>query len=174
MATKQSETRVERTSTKRKRGSQKLAKRPTQSSPITIGGGGSVKLKFDEDHYRPGAIGGFINARDELTTVLITNEDNDLIHNLYRLVEGKNCTVIIFCEYRNVDSIIKIQSRPGGPLVIDFDQGEFPYDRGRDHRYNGNRKIKKPVIVLDNDSGVVTTHAVPTNGKCGIFAINRL
>jgi hypothetical protein len=152
--------------TKPQRGVRRL-----QSSPITVGGG-SVKLKFDEDYYRPGAVGGFI-AVDELITVLILDENNDLLHNLYQFVEGKNCTVKIHCKYRGQDRTIEIDSKPGGPLVVRFDVEEFPHDSVRRSRYNGRRKITDPVQVVNNDTDAIDDFPVPRNGKCGIIALNR-
>lgn len=163
-----------RKSAKRKSAHKNRVRPPLQSSPITIGGGSSVKLRFNEDWYRPGTVGGFINASDELSTVLILDEDNELLHNLFQEVEGENCTVKVHCKYRGQDSTIEIDSAPGGPLVVRFDLDQYPYDRNRKARYNGNRKIKDPVEVLNKTTNTTTSFAVPRNGKCGIVALNKM
>jgi hypothetical protein len=161
-------------SAKRKSTHNDRVRPPRQSSPITIGGGGSVKLRFNEDWYRPGVAGGFLNASDELSTVLILDEDNELLHNLFREVERQNCTVIVHCKYRGQDSTIEIDSAPGGPLAVRFDLDQYPYDRIRKARYNGNRKIKDPVEVVNKTTNTTTSFAVPSNGKCAILLIDQL
>ncbi len=143
-----------------------------QSSPITIGGGGSVKLKFDQGRYQPNANGDYVNAQDELITVLVVDETFEL-QNFYGDVEGKDCTVKIVCRYRGQEGIIQLHSRPRGPLVIQFDQSRFPYDNRRRHWYSGNLKIEEMTIV-DHATNTSSAASIPRNGKCGIFAINRL
>lgn len=153
--------------------------RAKQSSPITIGGGGSVKLKFDENYYSPGTVGNFFKSGDELTTVLIINEEHDVLHNLYPVVEGKNCTVTVHCKYRGTNSKIEIDSRPAvgaqpNQIQIRFIAGDFPYDNVKKLRYNGQRKITDPLEVRNNDTNTSTSYPVPRNGKVGIVAINKL
>lgn len=155
-----------------KTGVEKPDRRILQSSPITIGGGGSVKLKFDQGRYPLNANGEHSSEHDELITVLVADEDFEL-QNFYGVVEGKDCTVKIVCRFRGQEGIIKLHSRPGGPLVIDFDELDFPYDTGLGHWYSGNLKIEEMSIV-DNTTHGSTFANIPQNGKCGIFAINLL
>ena len=160
----------------RRRKSQQV--RILQSSPITIGGGGSVKVVFDMSYYARVAAGTFLKMGDELTTVLILNEDHDLLHNIYQVVEGKDCTVTIQCKYQAERGTIVIRSRPPvgqvpSRIEVAFDEAIFPYDAGRRRHYNGGLKITDPVVARNNVTGDVTTYPVPSNGKCGIVALNK-
>jgi hypothetical protein len=131
---KKPKTSAAKTTIKKESAIKKGGRKFLQSSPITIGGGSSVKLRFNEDWYRPGFAGGFLNASDELTTVLILDEDNEVLHNLFREVEGKNCTVKVHCKYRGQNSSIEIDSAPGGPLVVRFDLAQYPYNLNKKWR----------------------------------------
>jgi hypothetical protein len=147
-----------------------------QSSPITVGGGGSVGLDFDETYYK-----NIPNTNKFVST------NGDKIHKLWIIdkhgtmvdcpLPQANCTITIHSkEPGGPDSALTIN---GSPLGVEFVKSEYPLEypeQGSDKKIhlNKKRKITDRIEIRDNGSGVTTYCKVPTGGSCTIIAVNTL
>ena len=126
-----------------------------QTSPITVGGGGSVGIAFDETHYHRVSKGVYRNDTDELVTTLIAHQNGNQLRNFVKEIKGKNCTVKISCvDAGGVDTPpITIESRRHGPLIASFDEDAYtkaPKDPNYPNQvyfYNGDRHVKSVVVT---------------------------
>lgn len=146
-----------------------------QSSPITVGGGGSVGVDFSETYYKK------VPQTDKYV-----NTSNDTIHKLWIIdkhgtmtdcpLPRPNCTIKIHAKHQSVDSPIEIY---GAPMGLKFAGSEYPLDlpepgSTKKIHLNKNRKITDRIEITDNATGAVTYCDVPTNGQCTIIAVNTL
>lgn len=146
-----------------------------QSSPITVGGGGSVGIDFDENYYK------LVPQTEKYSNIT-----GDTIHKLWVIdkhgtmtdckLPRADCTVTIHAKYQNVDSAITIY---GAPMGVKFAALEYPSEEpepgsAKKIHHNKNRKITDRIEVRDNDTGKLTYCNVPTGGQCTIIAVNRL
>lgn len=53
-----------------------------QTSPITVGGGGSVGIGFDTNHYKVETAGVYSHPTDELLTTLVAHQNGRPLRNL--------------------------------------------------------------------------------------------
>ena len=143
-----------------------------QSSPITIGGGGSVGIDFSSIHYttRVGKA-GFSHTEDTLHRLWLIDKYGAL-KNI--TPEHEDCVVKVQCKKGSKWSEITITGRP---LTIDFDTGEFPKkkpdDGAKELHHNKKYKIVK-IEVLDNVTHKTIPYEPPTKGKCTIVVVNSL
>jgi hypothetical protein len=149
-----------------------------EGSPILIGGG-SVNIDFNQSHFAPvgGSPGSFSHATDSIDTILVTDADKLLHSNLLGAVKGKNCTVRIHTRIGTTAlSDIVIRSRPGGPMTLTFDLGQFRAHATDPRRpfFSGERKLTDSIEVTDNDTGLTTSVVIPTAGDCQITVIDVL
>jgi hypothetical protein len=120
-----------------------------QTSPITVGGGGSVGLAFDMAHYTKISKGLYRNDDDELITTLVTHQNGKLLKNFVKEIKGKTCTVKISCvDAAGADGPpITIDSHRHGPLVGKFDEDTYTYVANDDLFYNKNLSVKRVTVT---------------------------
>lgn len=139
-----------------------------QSSPITIGGGGSVGIDFDDQYYREGAPGQFVASRDTIHRLWLIDKHG----GLQNITPGsENCQVTIQCKRRGKTTNVIVQ---GTPLGISFERDEFADRRARKRRpafLNVNHKIQKLEITV---GGVTKPIELPSDKKCTIVVVNTL
>lgn len=131
-----------------------------QSSPITVGGGGSVGIDF----------------KDPIS--------GDFLHKLWLIdkygaleditpTPTEKCVVKILCKKGTKERTITIT---GKPLSIDFDPVEFK--RGKPP--GGKKEIhhNKDYKIVKIEAGVIgqplTAYDAPTEGKCTVVVVNSL
>ncbi len=146
--------------------------RIVQTSPITIGGG-SVSIDFDHGYYTP-AGGRFTHPTDQLESVWVYRSGSRLKWDLLRFVFGKDCLVTIHTKLVQAVSDIVIRSRPGGPLSIEFDIGEFPLEAaGNRVHSNDRRNLVDAIEVVDRSDNSKATFSIPTGGFIQIVNLAR-
>jgi len=135
-----------------------------QTSPITVGGGGSVGIGFDRSHYSKVSDGQYRNATDELITTAVVHQNGKLLKNFVKEIKGKTCRVTISAvDASGSDSPIKIASDRHGPLVVQFDENDFPYDSTQGLFYN---KVERHVTsVVVKSGGKTYTYNMPDGWK---------
>lgn len=143
--------------------------RKRQTSPITIGGGGSVGIGFDDTHYERINPGEFSHLTDELITTFVTHQSGATLRNFVREIKGKTCKVRLTClDSRGGDSPIVIESRRRGPLLLRFSEYDYPYDAAKEVHYNRvERKVTKVVVT---SGGNTYPFDVPADWKGVILA----
>jgi hypothetical protein len=124
-----------------------------QTSPITVGGGGSVGIGFDTSHYQVETAGVYSHPTDELITTLVAHQNGKPLKNFVNQIKGKICRVKISClDSAGNDSPIEIESRRRGPLVLRFNESHFPYDSTRGVFYSASRKVSEIVVTSPGHS----------------------
>jgi hypothetical protein len=124
-----------------------------QTSPITVGGGGSVGIGFDTSHYQVETAGVYSHPTDELLTTLVSHQNGRPLRNFVNEVKGKICRVKISClDSAGNDSPIEIESRRRGPLVIRFNESHFPYVSAQGVFYSASRKVSAVVVTSGGHS----------------------
>ena len=166
-----------------KRKPAKRSKRPRrirdgEGSPITVGGGGSVGIDFDENYYKliP-SIETYINGKGDTIHKLFVIDKHGRITDC--ALPQANCTITIHSKKGNDDSAIQIF---GDPLGVKFAGAEYvledPEDptggTGKKIHHNKDRKITG-IDILDNSHPNIppTPVNVPADGKCTIIAVNE-
>lgn len=145
-----------------------------QTSPITIGGGGSVSIDFDHAYYANRGGGTFANATDEIDTVWVYDENKELKWELHSFVFGKDCTVTIHTKVSGRLSDIVVRSKPAGPLSVELDTTEFPLSAASARRhFHANRKVVDSLEIVDNGDLSKATFSIPSGGKCDVHIVNR-
>ena len=143
-----------------------------QTSPIIIGGGGSVGIDFDRDWYKYDPVQKrFSNATDILHKLWLVDK-----YGARKDITPKDleCTVTINCGKANgKEYYIKIY---GKPLGIEFDTGHFQYGyppEGEKQIYHHPKRKILNITVYDSVSGEVP-YKPPTKGKCSIVVVDKL
>lgn len=142
------------------KGAAQKSPRPLQSSPITVGGGGSVGIDF-----KTAIPGDFLH---KLWLI-------DKYGALEDITPGDiNCKIIIHCKKGNSPSEITIT---GNPLAIKFTKANFPKKRPDDGKKEIHHNLKYKIVkieVRDKDGGLISSHDAPTKGKCTLVVVNSL
>lgn len=113
-----------------------------ETSPIIVGGGGSVGLDFNETHYRRNATNLFISPSDKLVSCHVIHQNGKLLRNFFPEIDGHQSAVIITCEKSTGGTVvIRVTGGPSGPLAISFDETALPFDAGRQLRYGADLKV---------------------------------
>ncbi|MFN2491706.1 MAG: hypothetical protein ABR501_02340 [Pyrinomonadaceae bacterium] len=150
-----------------------------QSSPITIGGGGSVGIHFNSNYYK----------RIPHTN-LFKNTVGDMLHKLWvtdrfganrdRTPASSRCRIVMHCErfdasgnpIPDTDSPITLYGRP---LAIEFNPDDYPYGiptGGQDPiYYHADRKITRDIEVWLG-SVAQPSFPPPTGGTFSIKVVN--
>ena len=153
-----------------------------QTSPVTIGGGGSVGICFDLNHYKPQATGGartrFV-SQDRIEKLRIIDKFGG---SSDRTPSTVNCRIVVHCEdfddlgnpLPNSDSPIVIF---GNPLVVELNTADFQFgvpDGSINSMYfKLRRKLTGTVDVFENGAAQPTArHPVPAGGVCTIDVLN--
>ncbi len=167
--------------------SDELAVTIQQSSPITIGGGGSVGVGFDLSHYirvpsAPGQRTKFENrVNDQLLKLRIIDKFGDAPD---RTPSDVNCRIVVHCEdfddqgnvKPNSDSPVTIH---GNPLAVEIKVEDYSYGTPiggtREMFYSATRRITGAVDIFEGTATTPTIqYPVPTGGKCTVDVLNRL
>ncbi len=146
-----------------------------QSSPITIGGGGSVGLDFDASHYQQNGGGSFASSQDRLSNCDVVHQNGKLLRNFHPEMDGKQCVVVIRCRdtITNEFSDIRIVGGPSGPLGIGFTELDFPPGAANQPlRFSATRKVVW-VQVTNSVTGVSTDPFNVPDGWAGTIRINN-
>jgi hypothetical protein len=141
-----------------------------QSSPITVGGGGSVGIDFSQKFIESGA-NKFSRVQDSLHKLWLIDKYGGL-ENITPST-GK-CVVKIDCKKGGKTSTITII---GNPLSITFDVGEFKKGKpkGGNKEIYHHMKYKIAAITVDDEAANITkVYQAPTKGKCTIVVVNSL
>ena len=158
-----------------------------QTSPITVGGGGSVGVNFDSEDYlpdssTPGSLKNFVSVNGDLIEKLRLIDKFGSAPD--RTPSTVDCRIVIHCEkvdpkgniVPNSDSPITIH---GSPLSVEFNVDDYPLTvpPGGTHplHYAKERKITQTVDVFEDaatdDPTVRLT--VPTQGICTVDVLNN-
>jgi subtilisin family serine protease len=136
-----------------------------QTSPITVGGGGSVGLDFDKSHYKQNGSGSFVSPQDRLTTCDVVHQNGKLLRNFYPEINGNQCVVIISCRdsATGILSEIRIAGGPSGQLAVGFPPADFPPGvANQPEHYSATRKVLS-VNVQNVLTGATALYDVPAD-----------
>jgi len=153
-----------------------------QTSPITIGGGGSVGICFNLNHYIPQATGGartrFVST-DRIEKLRIIDKFGGSSDNT---PSTEDCRIVVHCEdfddqgnpIPNSDSPIVIF---GNPLTVELNTADFqfgiPNGSQTQMYFQLRRKITGTVDVFEGAATQPTAqHAVPAGGVCTVDVLN--
>lgn len=154
-----------------------------QTSPITVGGGGSVGVCFNLNHYVPQAIQGSTRTKfvstDRIEKLRLIDKFGGQVDKTPATV---NCRIVVHTELLNAqgtpipnsDSPIVIY---GSPLAVELNTVDWEYGipTGSENAmyFKLLRKITGTVDVFD---GAATQpgaqHPVPTGGVCTVDVLN--
>jgi hypothetical protein len=132
-----------------------------QASPITVGGGGSVTIDFDHGWYKknnPKKPKQYWNPHDLIEKLWIMDENN---HKESYPQVTTTSTITIHCvndHNSSDDSPIVVTA---SPLGVEFDDGEYPFDKKKKVHYCSYRKITKVMVCGD-----LNPIFEAKNGKC--------
>jgi subtilisin family serine protease len=149
--------------------------RKLQTSPITIGGGGSVGLDFDNVRYQQTGSGTFISPQEKLVGCDVVHQSGKLLRNFHTEIDGNQCAVTVGCvdTITSLPSSIRIVGGPSGPLAINFTEDDFrPGAADQPRRFSATHKVisvKVRNLVTDLETGSFT---VPPDWK-GTIRINN-
>jgi hypothetical protein len=144
-----------------------------QTSPILVGGGGSVGIDFDSGWFTYDSV-----------TKRFSNKD-DALHKLWLVdkygarqditPKNEDCVVTINCGKSSGKTYyVTIY---GKPLGIEFDTTHFqfgyPPEGVKKIYHHPKRKISK-ITVHDNVVPSDTEYEPPTKGKCSIIVVDKL
>jgi len=143
-----------------------------QTSPILVGGGGSVGIDFDEGWYPFDPVTKrFFNKDDTLHKLWLV----DKYGSRQDITPHEDCTVTINCGKSSGKTYYVTIF--GKPLGIEFDTSHFQlgYPPGgvKKIHYHLKRKISK-ITVHDNVAQTNTEYEPPTKGKCSIIVVDKL
>jgi hypothetical protein len=143
-----------------------------QTSPIIVGGGGSVGIDFKASEYHGDpTVGQFTRPNDTLHKLWLI----DKYGGLYNITPAGNekCTITILCRRRRRhETTIVIE---GDPLKVKFDPGEFRYDyppEGSKKIYHNTKHKIVDISVYDKVSHQTQHHTPPTKGKCTLVVVD--
>ncbi len=149
-----------------------------QASPITIGGGGSVWIRFDPKYYKPvpGNPNKFVNNKKD--TLHKWRMAQSLMPPEWKAVPDPRCRIVIHCidpRGTPVDSPVTIL---GSPMGIEFaDVKQFPFrDVGGLGKvwYSENRKIQGKIEFWLEGATSPELEDAPANGICLIDLMDKL
>ncbi|MDQ1639077.1 MAG: hypothetical protein QOF62_2416 [Pyrinomonadaceae bacterium] len=141
-----------------------------QTSPITVGGGGSVAISFNHKHYT-GGNGRYSNAGDEVMIGQIFDKNAVLKWEISPFVKGINCKVTIHTTRKNgaAASDIIIRSNPRVSFGIKFDETIFPLSANDEQlHYQEDRKIVGAIEILNIGTNLTATLTPPSAGVCTV------
>lgn len=144
-----------------------------QTSPIIVGGGGSVGIDFDRDWYKYDDVKKrFVNERDALHKLWLVDKYGA---RLDITPANEDCIVTVNCGKSSGKTYyIKIY---GKPLGVEFDTDHFkfviPPEGVKKIYHHAKRKISK-ISVHDNVAGTDKDYDPPTKGKCSIVVVDKL
>jgi len=153
-----------------------------QTSPITIGGGGSVGICFDLNHFKAQSTGGartrFVSS-DRIEKLRIIDKFGGAID---RTPSTVNCQIVVHTSdfdaqgnpIPNSDSPIIVT---GNPLVVELNTADYPFgvpDGSLSAMFFMlRRKITGTVDVFENGATQPTAqHPLPTGGVCTVDVLN--
>lgn len=142
-----------------------------QTSPIIVGGGGSVGIDFDSGSYPvAGSKGKFVRPNDTLHKLWLI----DKYGGLKNITPGGNekCTITILCRRRGRETRIVIQ---GDPLGVEFELSEFRYDYppdGDKKIYHNTKHKIVDISVYDQVSHQTQHHPPSTKGRCTLVVVD--
>lgn len=146
-----------------------------QTSPITIGGGGSVGLDFDSNHYAPVGSGIFTSSQDRLSGCHVLHQNGKQLRNFTPEIEGNHlCEIMVECRQTisNAPTFIRVVGGPSGPLGVNFTEADLPLGTATQPRhYGANLKVVR-VIVTNLLTGFPAAFAVPDDWA-GIIQIDN-
>lgn len=144
-----------------------------ETSPIIVGGGGSVGLDFNDTHYRRNATNLFISPSDKLVSCHVIHQNGKLLRNFFPEIDGHQSAVIITCENSaGGTTVIRVTGGPSGPLAISFDESVLPFDVGRQLRYAATLKVLS-VKVEDVLTGTGPPAFPVPEGWAGIIKVDN-
>ena len=146
-----------------------------QSSPITIGGGGSVGLDFDATRYRQNGSGSFVSPEETLSNCDVVHQNGKLLRNFHPEIDGQQCVVIIKCRDTSTGTFsdIRIAGGPSGPLGIGFIEEHFPPGvASQPRRFSERRKVVS-VEVTNSVTGATTGPFNVGDDWAGTIRINN-
>jgi subtilisin family serine protease len=149
--------------------------RKRQTSPITIGGGGSVGLDFDKTHYKLTGPGEYVSTQDKLTTCQVMHQSGKMLRNFHNEIDGKQCRIKIRClNTATGESEIVIAGAPSGPLGIRLSETAFPPATGDlPAHYSNHPDVKVQSITVENIlGGAPSTYSLPLGWKGTIVVDN--
>jgi hypothetical protein len=157
-----------------------------QTSPITVGGGGSVGVNFIANDYLP-------KSEDPNGFTRFVSVKGDTIEKL-RLIDKfgsapdrtpatVDCRIVIHCERVDAQgNIVPKSDSPitifGNPLSVEFNVDDYPFGlpTGGTHKlyYAKDRKITQTVDVFEDAATDPTVKlTVPTQGICTVDVLNN-
>ena len=153
-----------------------------QTSPITIGGGGSVGICFDLNHFKAQSTGGartrFVSS-DRIEKLRIIDKFGGAID---RTPSTVNCQIVVHTSdfddqgnpIPNSDSPIVVT---GNPLIVELNTADYPFgvpDGSLSAMFFMlRRKITGTVDVFENGATQPThQHPLPTGGICTVDVLN--
>lgn len=146
-----------------------------ETSPITIGGGASVGLDFDINHYLPVASGIFTSSQDRLTGCHVVHQSGKQLRNFTPEIDGNHQSEItIECRHivNNTPTLIRVIGGPSGPLGVNFTAADLPAGVGAQPRqYGANFKVVRVTVtnLLTHTSAVFDQF----DGWAGIIKIDN-
>ncbi len=156
--------------------------RITQTSPITVGGGGSMGAFWDHSHYKPQPGGGprtrFVST-DRIEKLRIIDKFGG---SSDKTPSTDNCRIEIHCQdfdaqgnpIPNSDSPIVIF---GNPLVVEINPADYEFGIPDGSQlsmfFKHTRKLTGTVDVFEGAATQPTVrHPLPTGGVCTIDVLN--
>lgn len=153
-----------------------------QTSPITVGGGGSVGICFDINHFVPQATGGprtrFVSS-DRIEKLRIIDKFGGSIDRTPTTV---NCQIVVHtADFDESGNPIPNSDSPivvfGNPLVVELNTADYPFGVPDGSLsalfFKLRRKITGTVDVFENGATQPTAqHPLPTGGVCTIDVLN--
>jgi hypothetical protein len=142
-----------------------------QSSPIIVGGGGSIGIYYSEFRFTADAQQKLVKADDYLHKLWLLDKYGALEDITPR---NADCEITVFCgKSKGENVVIKIYGKPYG-LWFDPKQFKLGYPPGgaKKIHHHKRRKIRK-ILVHDNvDKTDRWFDPPPTKGKCTLCVLN--
>ena len=143
-----------------------------ETSPIIVGGGGSVGLDFNDTHYRRVGTNLFSSSQDKLVSCHVIHQNGKLLRNFFPEIDGHQSAVIITCKNGGATSIIRVVGGPTGPITISFTETDLPFDQGKQLRFSSGLKVFS-IKVEDVFTGQGPEAFVVPDGWAGIIKIDN-
>lgn len=153
-----------------------------QTSPITVGGGGSVGVCFDLNHYKPQAVAGTTRTKfvssDRIEKLRLIDKFGGQVDKTPSTVDCRIVVHSVLLDEQgntipNSDSPVVIY---GSPLVVELNTPDWvygiPQDSDNAMYYQLRRKLTGNVDVFLGNATQPTQHPVPTGGICTVDVLN--
>lgn len=144
-----------------------------QTSPIIIGGGGSVGLDFDTSVFVGDLSAGKVARQHDTIHKLWLIDKYGALNNIP--FGHPKCTITVLCRRRRHETRITIE---GDPLGINFDPREFRYDYPPDGVkrifHNTKHKIIKITVYDQVTQQEYPPYEPPTKGRCTLVVVDTL